>query len=113
VNPDGTIAFEVGLRASDNNIHLVLTALKSATDSEADIEVVREINGKAEVVSTMKATFRTGHPTGIADVFGAEAKVYYVDGILHLVNLEGYDCSVVAISGQRLNVFRVISSEET
>jgi uncharacterized protein YjdB len=109
VNPDGTIAMEVGLRASANTIHLTLNSLKSSTHHEADIEVIRDISGKAEVVSVLKAAFTTSIDTGIEQLSGAESKVYYTNGILHLVNLEGYNCSVVTISGQQLNNFRSTS----
>jgi hypothetical protein len=113
VNPDETIAFVVGLRASGNNIHLALKNLKASTRYEADIEVVREINGKAETVSVLHAAFTTDGPTGIETVAAEQVNVYYANGSLRLVNLEGYDCHIVAVSGQTLNIIRTVAPDET
>ncbi|MDR1981532.1 MAG: Ig-like domain-containing protein [Tannerellaceae bacterium] len=112
VNPEGTVISETRLRASDNTIHLTLKDLKAASHYEADIDVVREIDGKAEVVSVLHASFTTGSPTGIDSPTGNQAKVYYENGSLRLVNLEGYTCRVVTLSGQRLQSYRVTLPEE-
>jgi uncharacterized repeat protein (TIGR02543 family) len=113
VNPDGTIAFEVGLRTSDNSIHLALKNLTASTPYEADIDVIREIDGRAEVVSVMHAAFTTDDLTGIEWLADTQANAYYANGSLRLKHLEGYDCQIVAVSGQMLNVIQVVSPDET
>jgi uncharacterized protein YjdB len=46
------------------------------------------------------------------DLPGRRSQVYYAGGVLHLVRLEGYDCTLVAAGGQRLATFRPASPDE-
>jgi len=112
VNPEGDIINIVGLRASDNNIRLTLTDLKAETGYEADIDVIRAINGTDEAVSTLTVSFTTTSiPTGIESL-GANVKVWYAGNALHLQNLNGYKGSICSIQGQIIAVFNVTSSDE-
>jgi hypothetical protein len=52
------------------------------------------------------------YPSEIEHIDGKEAQVWYASGELHLRNLEGYACSVVSISGQTINMFKVAMPDE-
>ncbi|OAV66188.1 hypothetical protein Barb6XT_02059 [Bacteroidales bacterium Barb6XT] len=43
--------------------------------------------------------------TGFETLLGVEAGVYYAEGIVHLVNLEGYFISVSTMKGERVLQF--------
>ena len=115
VNPDGTVAcYTVHLRSSQANISLALSGLKPSTAYEADIDVVREISGTDEAVSTLSVSFTTqGGETGIERTDALNAALRYSGGALQLRNLKGYTCHVASVTGQALKLFRVNNDEET
>ncbi|MDR1556873.1 MAG: DUF5074 domain-containing protein [Tannerellaceae bacterium] len=113
VNPDGSIANISGLRAAGDNIHLEINGLKPRTLYEADIDVVRMINGTMETVSTLYVTFTTtGISTGIESSAGQPAKVWYADGSIRMLNLEAYTAVLINTQGQLVARFRINSPEE-
>ncbi|MDR3141392.1 MAG: Ig-like domain-containing protein [Tannerellaceae bacterium] len=62
----------------------------------------------ATCVVTVRST-----PTDVEALAGRQPSVYYAEGVLRLLNLEGYDCYVTALSGQRLRAIRPASPDET
>jgi uncharacterized protein YjdB len=112
LNPDGTIANIVGLRATATNIKLVVNGLRPLTTYEADIDVVREISGTEEVVTVMKVRFITDSPTGNETPGLREASAWYAAGALRLANLEGYKVEIYNLNGQTVAVFNVHTFDE-
>jgi uncharacterized protein YjdB len=109
VTPDG----QVSLRAAAGHTLIVpLTYLAPATAYVARIETIRTTNGKAEVIQTDVVSFKTSGTTGIDEATTATPRVHYAAGTLYLINLEGYDCTLFSLSGQRLQSYRVTSPEE-
>ena len=114
VNPDGTVSYYiVHLRAATANIRLTLSDLKPSTAYEADIDVVREISGTDETVSTLNVSFTTQWATGVERPDALNAAAWYSGGVLRLRNLKGYACHVTSVTGQALKVVGVNSNEET
>ncbi|MDR0749888.1 MAG: Ig-like domain-containing protein, partial [Tannerellaceae bacterium] len=62
----------------------------------------------ASCVVTVRST-----ATDIETLASRQPSVHYAGGVLHLLNLEGYDCYVTSLSGQRLRVIRPASPSET
>jgi hypothetical protein len=48
-----------------------------------------------------------------ADAHIPQAQVYGYGNVLRLIGLEGFDCRIVALSGQTLAAFRCASPDET
>ena len=113
VNTEGNVVDTVFLRAFSPNIRLTLRDLKPATDYEADIDVMRTIDGTDETVSTLNVSFTTQWATGIERPDALNAAVRYSNGTLRLRNLKGYACHVTSVTGQSLKVLRVNNDEET
>jgi uncharacterized protein YjdB len=113
INPDGTVGDIVHLRASQANISLIFTELKPATAYEADVDVMREINGTTEAVSKLNVSFTTAQATGIERIEAINAAVWYSNGTLRLHNLEGYHCRITSVSGQVLINCQAASGEES
>ncbi len=67
-------------------------------------------NGKFSVNCTIIVT---DNSTAIIPVRPlSEAKAYYSQGALHLINLEDYSCSLITINGQITDTFHVISTND-
>jgi uncharacterized protein YjdB len=49
--------------------------------------------------------------TGIDELSSKDAKAWYAADGLHLVNLEGYTCTAVSLSGQTVRTFKVTSPD--
>ncbi|MDR0699473.1 MAG: Ig-like domain-containing protein [Tannerella sp.] len=111
VTPDGSVTF-VMLRAGVNNIVVPLQYLSPATSYILEVESIREIQGKADVIHTVISAFTTTSPTGIEDVSDAQPKAWYANGTLRLENLDGYVCTVISMSGQNMHLFHVVSSDD-
>lgn len=112
VNPDGTVA--IVLRSTTNTINLSLSELKAETSYEADIDVVRETNGKVEIISTLKSAFKTTKESSTAadDPTASPKRVYYSDGLLTVEGLEGYTITVYSLSGNAQSVFKSVQEIE-
>lgn len=113
VNTEGNVVDTVFLRAFSPNIRLTLRDLKPATDYEADIDVMRTIDGTDETVSTLSVSFTTQWATGVERPDALNAAVRYSNGTLRLRNLKGYACHVTSVTGQALKVVGVNNDEET
>jgi uncharacterized protein YjdB len=113
VNTEGNVVDTVFLRAFSPNIRLTLRDLKSSTQYEADIDVMRTIDGTDEAVSTLSVSFTTQWATGVERPDALNAAVRYSSGALRLRNLKGYACHVTSVTGQSLKVLRVNNDEET
>jgi uncharacterized protein YjdB len=115
VNSGGEVVDTINpLRSSSSNdIRLVLSDLRSSTLHEADIDVVREIDGIAETVSKLIISFTTQWATGLERIDALNAAVWYSNGALHLRNLEGYNCRITSVSGPVLSNRKAASHEET
>jgi uncharacterized protein YjdB len=115
VNPDGTVSKVINLRAAGADIQIVLEGLTPSADYEADIDVVREINGQTEIVTTMHVAFST--PTATANEPPAASlaapAAWYTAGTLRLTNLEGYRVTLYNLSGQPLTAFPVPTPDES
>ncbi|MDR0430169.1 MAG: Ig-like domain-containing protein [Tannerellaceae bacterium] len=111
VTPDGHVTM---LRSAGTTLSVQLNYLESGTSYVADIETVKETNGKAEIIRTKTVGFTTlGTPTGIKDVTSSDAKVWYSNGTLHLENLNGHSAHLFRLSGQGVAVIKVNSDYET
>jgi hypothetical protein len=114
VNSDGTIANIVSLRSSAAAIRLTLNGLRASTRHVAYIDVVSDVNGVDEVLSTLQASFTTSWATGTETLSGADApNVWYADGTLRLTNLDGHVCRIISVTGQTLEIFKAVSGNET
>jgi uncharacterized protein YjdB len=112
MSPDGTIIDIIRLR-STSSVRLVFEELKSSTQYEVDIDVVRDISGVAETVSVLHVSFTTLSPTGVENVFDTRTNVWYANGMLRMENLDGYTCTVMSMSGQHTHLFRVVLPDES
>ncbi|OAV69499.1 hypothetical protein Barb6_01914 [Bacteroidales bacterium Barb6] len=65
-----------------------------------------------KVFNAYRAYFAKGS-TGSSKVSGSEAKAYYAEGTLHLVNLEGSDISVHTIDGRQILQFKANNTEHS
>ncbi|MDR1222706.1 MAG: Ig-like domain-containing protein, partial [Tannerella sp.] len=115
VNPDGSIANIIGLRASPVSISLTVNGLRASTAYEADIDVIREINGTDEAVTTMTVTFTTAEsPTANAPAAASLApQAWYAAGALRLTNLDGHRVEIYTPSGRTVAVLTVATPDET
>jgi uncharacterized protein YjdB len=114
LNPSGVVVDTMGpQRAPANTIRLVLGDLRSATFHEADIDVVREIDGADEAVSVLQVSFTTLWGTGVERIDAIPAAVWYSNGALRLRNLEGYHCRITSVSGQVVSNHKAVSQEDT
>ncbi|MDR1645940.1 MAG: Ig-like domain-containing protein [Tannerellaceae bacterium] len=104
ITPDGQVTLRA---AAGNNILVPIQYLKSATSYVVHLETIHETGGKAEVIKTEVIAFTTAGPTGILAPEIAEPNAWYADGSLHLRNLNGYDCTLTALSGQVVGHFRI------
>lgn len=113
VNPNGTVANVINLRADDDNICLVVNDLSPASKYEAEIDVLREINGTVEATAKLSISFTTQQETGLAVTAAPDAAVWYAAGVLRLRNLEGYHYRIASVGGQVLIASKAVSDEET
>ena len=110
VNPNSQIT--IGLRSTNDKTTVTLNGLDNGVKYEADIEVLKETNGKAEVISTLYATFSGENPTSNLEIESDKPRVYYTDGTLNLLNLQGYNVMVYAVSGQLIDVIKITDSHK-
>ncbi|MDD4659327.1 MAG: Ig-like domain-containing protein, partial [Massilibacteroides sp.] len=110
INPNAQLT--IGLRSENNKTSVTLNGLNVESSYEADIEVLQEINGKAEVISTLYTTFGAEDPTSNLDLKAKQPRAYYANGSLHLADLEGYTVTIYTISGQVINALKVSDTHE-
>jgi uncharacterized protein YjdB len=96
---------------------------KSDAPTIASVDDTGKVTAGADGTAVIQAITNDGYhiasctvtvtsKTGIDATNGNEAQVRYAFGELHLCNLEGYACSVVSISGQTINMFKVAAPDE-
>jgi uncharacterized protein YjdB len=110
MTPDGRVAM---LRSTGRALSLLLNYLEPGISYVADIETIRETNGRADVIRSETVGFTTRGATGTEAIASAEARVWYAGGTLHLENLAGHTVSLFNLSGQGVAVFRVGADEES
>lgn len=103
VNPNSRTT--IGLRSTSSETSVVLNGLENGVKYEADIEIFKENSGKAEVISTLYATFSGENSTSNIEIDSKKANVYYRDGLLIMKNLEGCQVTLYSINGQPLSFF--------
>jgi hypothetical protein len=110
ITPDGRVT----LRSTvGNNLIVPLSYLSPATAYVVYLETLRETGGKAEVIQTEVTGFKTqGAPTGLLAPDAATPRAYHAGGVLCLERLEGFDCTLSALSGQTVRQFRVTGVSE-
>ncbi|OAV75823.1 hypothetical protein Barb7_00516 [Bacteroidales bacterium Barb7] len=126
-------SYQVDLFASENGriksgggIYVYNTEAEASAEADSGYYFVMWINGAGDSISTdnpykfavkgktsLTAVFEKGYKgdTGNEVVSGGEARVYYAEGILHLVGLEGADISVYAIDGRQILQFKANDTE--
>jgi hypothetical protein len=111
VTPDGRVSL---LRSTaGSNLIVPISYLSPATSYAVTVETVRETGGKAEVIRTEVTAFSTpALPSGLPAPDAETALARYADGTLRLEHLDGYDCLLTSISGQRVQQFRVTAVSE-
>jgi uncharacterized protein YjdB len=97
VTPDGRVELRA---AAGNNLIVPLTYLSAGTSYLAEIESVRDTQGKAEVMHTEMLAFTTQSATANAAVAPSAPKAWMRGATLHVSGLAaGQPWSVYAISG--------------
>ncbi|OAV71828.1 hypothetical protein Barb4_00346 [Bacteroidales bacterium Barb4] len=121
-------SYQVSLFASKNgritsgdSVYVYNTEAEISVEADSGYYFVMWINGAGDCLSTtnpykfavkgktsLTAVVEKGYKgdTGNEVVSGGEARVYYAEGILHLVGLEGADISVHAIDGRQILQFK-------
>ncbi|MDR1880022.1 MAG: Ig-like domain-containing protein [Tannerellaceae bacterium] len=90
---------------------VVAPLTRPAADTPTALTLTFNSNGK--VASKTITVTVAASSTGIASPTGTEARVRYAAGSLRLTNLDGYACTVITLSGQKRQSYRVTSPEET
>ncbi|MDR1645938.1 MAG: Ig-like domain-containing protein [Tannerellaceae bacterium] len=116
VMSDGAISLLRGLMG--NHLIVPIGDLTSGTHYNIVIESLRESKGNVETIHTEDASFLTlgSSPTGVENgLYGdlSNANVWYAGGMIHLLNLSGYDCSLYSSTGQKIQIYSIRMQDES
>jgi uncharacterized protein YjdB len=107
--PDGVVTL---LASTASGLVVPLTYLSSGTFYLVEIEAVREIRSKAEVIQTETLAFTTkGLLTAGESLTANKPSAKYADGALLLTNMEGSAISMFDLHGRVVAGFRVDSPD--
>jgi uncharacterized protein YjdB len=104
-------AYTVNWRSLDENIAIVSSTGMVTGIAAGITKIIAEDTAKNKADSCT-VTIR-GTTTEIEQTSSLSANVYYTNGSLRIINLDGYVCSIFATNGQKINTFQVKSPEDT
>lgn len=110
---NGKIIHEIkasGLRASSDLVSITLTNLEASSGYIAQIQAMK---GLETIATYYTEQFVTSSGTvNSEDAVSDSRQAFYINCMLHLRNLEGYQFHLIALNGQVKESFRVSSSSE-
>jgi uncharacterized protein YjdB len=109
VMPDGSVTTR---SAAADGLAVSLAYLASGTPYVAEVETIRETQGRADVIRTEIVAFVTVTVTGTEPAASAAPHVWYAGGTLRASHLAGSVCTVTSANGRSLYRFRAVSSDE-
>jgi uncharacterized protein YjdB len=103
--------------ATNKNVTWKSLSKEVATVEEGLVSALTEGTAVIQAISNdgyyiASCTVTVASPTGIEQTADGNARVYYTAGMLYLLHMEGYACTVVTITGQQAAAFRVDSPDD-
>jgi len=100
------------MSAQANKVSITLNDLNTSTDYFAKIEALNGYTEQAEIITSFQtAKFTT--PVSNISIDKNGSYIEYYENTLYLMNMDGFKCSVISITGKVMEIFEVRSASMT